>query len=885
MKNIAKSLLIILCTSLFGTLSTSCTKDNQPLVENIFNIAQDELEVGFLKTSSSTLVPVNTNLSPDQWKVTATDRWCTVEQSDIGNETAIKISVTANNDKKTRKTTITAQSTLKTYTISVSQHGTETTLETIADIRILPTGGRASEAQPGSEIKYTWDGIIGSGQCYHSIWNQKANFPVTLEYYFNANKNEEIDYFIYHSRNGNGNFGKFNIYVSTNDHPHYVLYGSYDFKMKNTPQRVDFEGGLKGVRNIKLEVHSGLNDFVSCDEMEFLKKAASQEDKNQLHTLLLNVFSDLSCSELNTETNDRKIALLPAFYANLALQLRNGTYPVNEKKFRAATYQPYSIVEEWADKLMTKKYSNLDNPTGICVEEGDELNVLVSDTHEQSISLQCIGEEDADGYVQVASSGDNYFIEKGANKLTMRSSGQLFVMYNTNLTSPEAKPIRIHFTPGSGKVTGFFDLKTDKTDEAYAELLAKATHKYFCVRGEKIIFYFHTAKMREHVNNEIRSAIHLWDDIISWQQELMGIDDVRPSQVNNHLFAFSPEGSYMWASDYRIAFADWKLGDILLKDNVMAVEDNAWGPAHETGHIHQSAINWASSTESSNNLFSNYVIYKLGKYKSRGKGLNQLAKARFGQGRSWLGMLNPPQPDEERGGEDTELHMRMNWQLWNWYHRCEAKTDFWPTLFKLMRNLHIGEGEDCGRKQLEFAKMASKAANENLTDFFETWGFFEPVQDKVYQYGTYDYIVTEQQIKDAKAYMAQFPAPKRAIQYIEDRKTEQFSSGDYRYKEVGDVGYYTQFKDNMKITQNPTYTLNVSTQDKTILVRNGEEAVAFEVRKQEKQASSQKVSMGKLVYFANSFEFKVPSNIDISDCEIYAVQADGERKLMAPINQ
>ena len=26
----------------------------------------------------------------------------------------------------------------------------------------------------------------------------------------------------------------------------------------------------------------------------------------------------------------------------------------------------------------------------------------------------------------------------------------------------------------------------------------------------------------------------------------MGIDDVRPSQVNNHLFAISPEGSYMW---------------------------------------------------------------------------------------------------------------------------------------------------------------------------------------------------------------------------------------------------------------------------------------------------------------------------------------------------
>ena len=114
--------------------------------------------------------------------------------------------------------------------------------------------------------------------------------------------------------------------------------------------------------------------------------------------------------------------------------------------------------------------------------------------------------------------------------------------------------------------------------------------------------------MLEHVRNNILSAIELWDNIIGWEQELMGIDDVRPSQFNNHLFAISPEGSYMWASDYRIAFVYTYLGNILLYDNVMAAEDNAWGPAHEIGHIHQKAIDWArnrpticSQTSSSTN--------------------------------------------------------------------------------------------------------------------------------------------------------------------------------------------------------------------------------------------------------------------------------------------
>ena len=64
-----------------------------------------------------------------------------------------------------------------------------------------------------------------------------------------------------------------------------------------------------------------------------------------------------------------------------------------KKSFRIQDYHPYSNVEEWAETLMTKRYSNLDNPTGIYVEAGDSVIVLVGDTHGQSLSIQCIGEE------------------------------------------------------------------------------------------------------------------------------------------------------------------------------------------------------------------------------------------------------------------------------------------------------------------------------------------------------------------------------------------------------------------------------------------------------------------------------------------------------------
>lgn len=54
-------------------------------------------------------------------------------------------------------------------------------------------------------------------------------------------------------------------------------------------------------------------------------------------------------------------------------------------------------------------------------------------------------------------------------------------------------------------------------------------------------------------------------------------------------------------------------------------QDNEWGPGHELGHMHQGAINWPSTTESSNNLFSNYVVYKINQWGSRGSSIGTLA--------------------------------------------------------------------------------------------------------------------------------------------------------------------------------------------------------------------------------------------------------------------
>lgn len=833
----------------------ACQKED--VEANFFSIEEQYLSHSWNSMASSVTIPVTTNLPITDWEaISDASGWLTADKEKKYTDSYLTISVSKNNSGFVRTGHVTVNAPGYTALITVIQKADKNVV-VAQDLLIRPVSGKASEYQPGQNIENTWDGKFASGGAapYHSVWNQSAKFPVTLEYYFNPNT--EIDYLIYYTRSGNGNFGKVNIYLS--DDParkQYKFYKSCDFKMQNAPSKVTFNG-TRTVTAIKFEVESGLGNFVSCDEMEFYKY--SQD--NNLEKQLLAVFTDITCTALKTGVTADQINALPTYFINLAEALKNNTYDSYEKQFRIRAYEPYSHVEEWAEKLMTKKYGNLDNPTGISVKEGDEIIVLVGDTHGQDITLQSIWESKGE-YAQTNVNGQVYFLKPGVNKIAITRQGQLFVMYNTDLTSPAAKPVTIHIPLGSGQVTGFFDLKEHKTDQAYAQLLSKAKHKYFCIRGEKIMFYFHTAKLRELVPNEILSAIHLWDNIIGWQQELMGIEDVRPVQVNNHIFAISPEGSYMWATDYCIGFVYTYLNNILLEKNVMSAKDNAWGPSHEIGHIHQAAIDWPGSTESSNNLFSNYILYKLGKYCSRGTELcmpkvddnirkQTLIYTRFLNNRPWWDF------GEGHQGENTELHMRMNWQLWNYYHRCGKNKEFWPTLFRLMRDNRISSSNP-GDKQMLFARMAARAAQEDLTEFFEMWGFFVETDVQMNQYGSYHYVVTQAMIDETKEYMKQFSRKAAPFYYLEDRKAGD-TGLDTR---PSDVGYYQAFIDNTKISKTVTATIS----GKEITIHDGDEAVAFEIYKDDKR-----------VYFSTYFTFEVPESVGTGGIELKAVQTDGAR--------
>ena len=844
--------LSLIC--LFISLCLYGCKDNaEESITEIFEIATEDLIQNFSKDAANVSISITTNLNVDNWEAKVTDKWLRATQF----KNSLKISVDANIGSNRRTANVKVSSATKHYTITVTQYSaSDIVIE--EDIQVKPYAGKASEEEtdPDRSIEHSFDDkfIADGGVPYHSKWGQSADFPVILEYYFEGNT--DIDYFIYHTNSGNGTFGKFDVYTQTKENTEYVHQGSYDFNMRNSPSIASLKTPVKATK-VKFEVHSGKNGYVSCDEMQFFKK----NKKNTLEEQLLTVFTDITCSEIKPDVTQEQIEALPEFFIQTASALKDDSYNKWEKEFRIREYCPYSSADEWADKLMTRKYGDLDNPTGIYVNEGDEVVVLVGNTHGQSISIQNIGEETSKGYAQTSVNGDIYPLKEGVNKLTAKQTGMLFVMYNTNIQNPDAQPIKIHIPLGGGKVCGFFSLKEHQTNEKYKELIDKADYKYFCVIGNAIILYFHHKQLKAAVPYDILSSNELWDNMIQWQQELMGIEDVHPKQMNNHIFAISPEGGYMWASEGRIGFVYTVLGDILRKSYLMASR-NSWGPAHEIGHVHQGAINWASTTESSNNLFSNYTIYKFGQNCSRGTELAvpeyaanvkkaTLVFRRCVENKAWCDFGTDYQ------GEDPEMHARMNWQLWNYYHRCGYNPQFFPTLFKLMRENRVST-QDPGENQMMYARMACRAANENLTDFFERWGFFVPISMKVNQYGTYNYIVTDAMIKETKEFMKQFPAPKHAFYYLEDRK-----KGDPGLDTTPpDVGYFTQFAEDMKITKQITYTIS----GHQVNVQNGEQAVAFEIKEND-----------NLKYFGTSFQFEVPNTISPDRVKLYAVQADGVR--------
>jgi hypothetical protein len=248
----------------------------------------------------------------------------------------------------------------------------------------------------------------------------------------------------------------------------------------------------------------------------------------------------------------------------------------------------------------------------------------------------------------------------------------------------------------------------------------------------------------------------------------------------------------MSAGYHQTNYVETCLFEVLPYKKVMEKSGFCWGPSHEVGHVHQGAINMIGCSEASNNLFSNLSIYKLGKFVTSGDAVIENMAKYYVDKVPWT-------------TQDIGAKMRMYWQLYLYYHVAGNNPNFYPTLFKLLRedpmSKKAGSTINYGRNDLlHFAQKCCEAAGEDLTNFFEAWGFFVPMSNvSIGDYGDYKLSSTDRMIKDAKKAMAKFPKA-AAVEFIEDRAAPSLRTDgvegyklDYVAGKYAELGQYTAY--------------------------------------------------------------------------------------------
>lgn len=590
------------------------------------------------------------------------------------------------------------------------------------------------------------------------------------------------------------------------------------------------------------------------------------------------------------------------------------------KKYRLQLYEPYSEGSAAAGLAGIQAYTNMNNPTGIVADEGDFLYVMVGDDIPEGATLYINGFND-NGMHNGVTEGTR--LHKGLNILLCNAdNSHYFIYYTVNTIESgqrshklsDFEPIPIHIE--GGRLNGFFnyigdELYSPDSREDFLYTSSRATFPMYDLMGKYVILHFFLEdtpnQPGEILQKGVKSSfdpdinpgsgkeydpavvMKQWDDMCFSERILMGIQndtDVNnpynqgfyesiigekyghgeyeilletpySEYFNNRMMGISLQGSlYMNATSWRTAYAASTISAILTQFK----NDALWGPAHEYGHINQTPIKFAGTTEESNNLFSNVAVYYSGSSTSRCNYPTDQLKI-FKQGKTYL----------EHGTWGTT---RMFWQLWCYYHAAGYNRKFYPRLYELLRKYPLKRDLSTynGRlnpryDMLHFAKMCCVAAGEDLTDFFKSWGFFVP-QDNYHidDYSVYDCVLTQEDIDAVLQEIKDLDLPvNRSIILIDDRPgSDRTNSFGYDNKLCGELGGLKAFSEKTVPEEGLYYSFGLN----DITITGNNPGVGFLVYSNE----------GELLGFSNSLSFdrsyEMEQQLLNGTATIYAMSSD-----------
>ena len=584
---------------------------------------------------------------------------------------------------------------------------------------------------------------------------------------------------------------------------------------------------------------------------------------------LATFFTDGSCSELRptyaTMGDDElreAMSSLPDDFSRIALKVKNNAWGHREREFRIRDYMAYSDPEYWHEVLLTNRPGRINNPTGIYGNAGDIILVFVAGDIPQGATLQL-------EFIQGTSvEGSAVSLHSGLNVLTVALDESAFYIQYIGTTSKDDSrlitdypPLRIHIE--NGIVNGFWNM-AEHTDEDWVDILGHATASAIDVKGDKVMYHMHTSVMRQNCPRGIHCAIDWWENMLRWQHGIMGMEDYVPQKCNNMACAITldDDHTYMAATWYRTQYHVNVAYKILDFNTVITDPDYCFGPAHENGHMEQGAINIVGCTESSNGVMENLVVWNIGKYLTRGPVMASVYNE-YADGIPWV----------NRANDDM---LRLQWQLYLYFHELGIDPTFWPRVFKAMRQTPLpirygGKREvTAAEDMLLFARTCCDVAQMDLTDFFAVYGYLVP-HDKTETRESGNFLTTPQKDIDAfVAYASRYPkAP--PIEFIDDRtrpipRTDGGQGNrltyDYGPGQCGDVGLYTDFIDTSVPAEGYIYSRTGS----TIALKDGTGAIGFRIYHKDS---------GRLLYLSNSLRFTLLASCQSAPLRIVAVQSDG----------
>lgn len=641
---------------------------------------------------------------------------------------------------------------------------------------------------------------------------------------------------------------------------------------------------------------SSLSDYKATDWKTYgtivggLEKTyPMEEDPNSVaKTQCGNFFEDAACTQLKPEyqaMSDEELTAaltevnMPELMIATALKVKNASWAKYEQDFRIHSYKAYSDATYWNNKMMSSGGSYMGNPTGIYAKnDGDELFVFVDSDVPSDATLYFAGCVEND-LIYSAQTGTR--LVKGLNVIDGVKDALYYIVYTADTKSMKKTldqwpEIKIHVE--GGVVNGYYDVSRH-SDADYQAIMKAATHKRFTVRGGHSLFNLKTASYKTVFPKTIDKSICWFDSVAVWEKNLMGMTEevasgkkagypwyltggeaIYPIYYNNPNFAIEGEvedAGYANSTPYRTSYN----GIDCIKNCLNALNTNMddWCAGHECGHNNQQAINLEGCTEASNNVFSNLVCYLDGLNSSNGSTLATV-----------MGEYARHEPFYFR---DVNSRLRFFWNFYLYYHLGQKNTSFYPELFKALRkdplvNYNTTNNNNGG---LKFVRKVCEIAQEDLTDFFEIWGFFEPIKKTTIEdYGSHPIAVTQSGINSTKTNIAKYEKKNREIIFVEDRADYVLSTGflqaagkkrngSDRVGQCGDLGQFTSYWPGGCAPSEYVYF-----QSDSLYAMEGEGGLGFLMLDAE----------NKIKYASNAKNFCIPSSVG-NDFTIYSYDADG----------